>query len=331
MGKQLARLLSQARWVKALLFRSMRDLGRPQGRQARRCDDVSLVVPFGVNELTAAPDRRIAVVCHIFHLSTLPAISNALSNLKRPADIYLTTDSEAKAAHLTASFRDWSRGEVKVIVRPNLGRDVAPRLYVLGLIGLSYDLVLCVHSKLSQEDPRLVVSWSDRLLTSLAGSAETIECIIVAFDELPELGLVFAQHGDHLRPWIGWAGSYARAKGLLSRLGCTLSPQQEIDFPAGSMFWARPAALAPLLRLGIKEADFDPEEGAGEGTLAHVLERLICYCVEVAGFTWIKVVPRQLIEHSETAIEIRQRADLKPFLFSKRRNLLKDSVGARSR
>jgi lipopolysaccharide biosynthesis protein len=36
-------------------------------------------------------------------------------------------------------------------------------------------------------------------------------------------------------------------------------------FPAGAMFWARAAALAPLLKLSLRLSDFEEESGQTDG------------------------------------------------------------------
>ena len=46
-------------------------------------------------------------------------------------------------------------------------------------------------------------------------------------------------------------------------------------FPAGSMFWCKPAAIHSLLDLNLRWTSFDREFGQIDGTLAHGLERLL--------------------------------------------------------
>ena len=48
-------------------------------------------------------------------------------------------------------------------------------------------------------------------------------------------------------------------------------------FPAGSMFWAQTRAFLPFLNLGITLKDFEPELGQSGGTLAHSIERMLCF------------------------------------------------------
>jgi lipopolysaccharide biosynthesis protein len=69
-----------------------------------------------------------------------------------------------------------------------------------------------------------------------------------------------------------------------------LLPKTTFNFPLGTMFWARTAALKPLLELGLLWDDYPAEPVPGDGSLLHALERLLPFVVEKAGF-------RSLVTH----------------------------------
>jgi lipopolysaccharide biosynthesis protein len=50
------------------------------------------------------------------------------------------------------------------------------------------------------------------------------------------------------------------------------------------MFWARPEALAPLLRLGLTWDAYPREPLHNDGTILHALERLLALVAEEAGY-----------------------------------------------
>jgi lipopolysaccharide biosynthesis protein len=58
------------------------------------------------------------------------------------------------------------------------------------------------------------------------------------------------------------------------------------NFPLGTMFWARPAALEPLFELGLDWNDYPAEPVPIDGTIMHALERLLPFVVQHRGYRY---------------------------------------------
>jgi len=274
--------------------------------------DFSLAIPFGFTPL-AVPTPRLAVICHLFHPEIAPELCSYLGNLPVPADLFVSTDTEAKAARLREVFADWTGGTTEIRITPNRGRDIAPKLVGFADAHDGYDLVLHLHSKVSTH-AGFLAPWRSFLFENLLGSPGTVTSILDAFARLPDLGMVAAQHYEPIRRWIGWNGNFETAKSLASRMGIRLSPKRALDFPSGSMFWARPAALRPLLDLKLSFDDF-PKEGAQlDHTPAHAIERLYFLACERSGHTWLKVADPALYIDTTTIVEVPTPAALSRFV-----------------
>jgi hypothetical protein len=161
-------------------------------------------------------------------------------------------------------------------------------------------MVLHLHTKLSAHEGRLA-GWRGYILESLLGSPAIVNGILEAFRIAPWLGMLAPQHIDVLRPWIGWGTNVSAASGLARRMGFDIAEGDPLDFPSGSMFWARGAALRPLLDLGLSPDDFPEEAGQTDGTLAHAIERLYFHICEQAGFGWMKVAARGAL-HDQSGV-----------------------------
>lgn len=266
--------------------------------------EYSLALPLGYTPEMAAVPPRIAVLLHAFHVDLLPEFRAYLDCIPFPADIFVSTDDAAKEQAAAACFADWTRGAVATLVVPNRGRDVAPKLVGFATVHDRYDYVLHLHTKRSAHDSRLE-GWRGYLLETLLGSPETVRGVFEAFARAPRLGLLAPQHIDELRPWIRWNTNFGAAELLARRMGFWLPRRAPLDFPSGSMFWARTAALRPLLELELQFADFPEESGQTDGTLAHAIERLYLLACEKAGFDWMKITVRDVLHEQRgvTAVD----------------------------
>lgn len=176
-----------------------------------------------------------------------------------------------------------------VVLTPNRGRDMAPFLAALAYIEARFpdrwDWVLKLHTKRSphRQDG---AAWRRKLVRGLMPGGEP-DAISAALAD-PKAGIVcgasalMAASGDAME----WNRPHTDA--LAARLG--LEPLGERDlFVAGSMFWARRSALAPLVALGLGPHDFDPEVGQLDATLAHAMERIIAPLAARRGFAVVSV------------------------------------------
>ena len=270
-----------------------------QIRAARR--DYSLSVPFAYP--IAAAEPSVAVLCHIFHHELTPVLGGYLRNIPFACHIFVSTDTADKKDDIERYFSDWRTGAVEVRLAPNRGRDIAPKLLAFADVYSRFPYVLHVHSKRSVHDAQLH-GWGEFLLENLLGSADIVRSIFEIFSRCPNVGLVSSQHFEPLRPGLGWGDNFELAAGLAARMGVAISRGQRIDFPSGSMFWARSAALQPLLDLRLATDDFPPELGQLDGTLAHAIERLYYFGCERAGFDWVKVARPDLFRSRRRIIPV---------------------------
>jgi lipopolysaccharide biosynthesis protein len=277
--------------------------------------DYSLAVPLAYTPRSLPQPSSLAVICHMFYPELIAEIRNYLGNIPLAADLFFSTDTEEKRSLIDLGFADWSKGRVETRVMENRGRDVAPRMIGFREVHNSYEYVLHVHSKASRHNNGLA-TWREFLFKNLVGSPEIVYSVFEAFARHPRLGLVFPQHYEILREhkWISWGNNYPIAQSLAQRMGITVAPERTIDFPSGSMFWARSAALRPLLNLALSFSDFPQETGQIDGTLAHAIERLYLLACERAGFSWLKIANPALYGNTASIVEIDSAAALDRFV-----------------
>jgi GT2 family glycosyltransferase len=246
-----------------------------------------LKLPLGYALGPAGPGVQIAILLHAFHVDLLPQMAGFLANIPGPADLYISTDTEAKRAAIAAIFAEWSAGKVEIRVTPNRGRNIGPQVIAFRDVHQDHDLLLFLHTKKSTHTDELA-GWRDFLLVNLLGSPGLVRGALEAFQQLPALGVLAPRTFAPVRPHMIWGVNYETCRDLAGRMGFAIYPDSPLDFPAGAMFWARPAALRPLLDLNLSFDDFDAEGGQQDGTLAHAVERLIFHACERAGLRWAR-------------------------------------------
>ena len=233
------------------------------------------------------PRLRAAIHAH-FHYPELAGefLDKMGPNVSR-INLFLSTDSEEKAEFLHKTAERFSRGWLEIRVVPNRGRDIGPFLTAFSKELAHYDVIGHFHGKRSTGiDAAMGDNWREFLWQHLLGSRHPMIDVVLAHFAADEgLGLVFAEE-PHL---CDWDANLEIAEEVAAKAGIESPLPPFFEFPVGTMFWARPQALAPLVDLKLDWEDYPKEPLANDGTLLHALERLIPFAAEKQGYRYATV------------------------------------------
>jgi len=276
-------------------------------------DDYCLAVPLGYSVGKWESSPRLAVICHMFYTDMAGEFQRYFLNIPFPFDLYITTDSLEKKSAIENFFSKWKKGKVEIRIVPNRGRDIAPKLITCRDVYDNYEFFLHVHTKKSPHH-ELLRGWRSYLLETLLGSEKLVESIFESFKIDPKLGMIAPQHFQAIGSSIGWGWNFKKAEKFARRMGVKLSLDGRMDFPSGSMFWARSAALKPLLDCNLSLDEFPSETSQLDGTMSHVIERLYFFVCERAGYRWIKIFQPSLPESTERIQWVESQNELSAFV-----------------
>ncbi len=276
-------------------------------------DDYCLIVPLGypVEKWKIVPS--VAVICHMYYDDMVDEFQRYLMNIVFPFDIFITTDSLEKKTKIENRFSRWNRGKVEVRIAPNRGRDIAPKLITCRDVYDRYEFILHIHTKKSPQY-KYLSGWRSYLLDTLLGSEEIVESIFESFRSDRKLGMIAPQHFEPVRHSIGWGWNFKNAEKFAQKLDIKISLDGRLDFPSGSMFWARSAALKPLLDCDLSLDEFPIEADQEDGTFGHIIERLYFFVCEHAGYRWIKIGRPLLMEQVRRVKEVQNQDELSIFI-----------------
>lgn len=239
-------------------------------------------------------EMRVALHLHVF----FPAlVDDMLKRLERNAaapDLFISVPDETARQSVSDQLRNYRGKVIRIEIVPNRGRDIGPFLTAFGKeIAAGYDIVGHLHTKISGDVKDLSVgkNWYHFLLENLVGGqgGAMADTILAAMAADPSIGLVFPDD-----PYIvGWGANKPHAILLAESLSLGKLPEN-LNFPVGTMFWARVSVVRPLIELGFDWDDYPDEPLPYDGSLLHAIERILplllgadarCAVTNIAGLT----------------------------------------------
>jgi GT2 family glycosyltransferase/glycosyltransferase involved in cell wall biosynthesis len=221
---------------------------------------------------------KLAIAVHIYYPEIWPEIAQRLKTLRHPFILDITTPPELAAIVEPAVKHDFPAANIHIV--PNRGMDILPFLSLVPRWQKEGVIAVCkLHTK-KGDGGENAMYWRRHLLDTLIGHPDTPSRILRAFLDHVSLGLV------------GPAVFYLSAQRLMYENSPKLQqisqelghgPLSQIDwgFFAGTMFWARPDALASLARIAANNSQVGTDDYSKDGQYEHALERafgLLPYC-----------------------------------------------------
>ncbi|WP_228734257.1 rhamnan synthesis F family protein [Xanthomonas euvesicatoria] len=262
--------------IRALGLRGFLERVRLAGRKQPAAQRMSEQAPFGRPVPLPQLQLKVGVMVHVFYPDLIDELAQSLQYMPIGYDLLVSVMDEAAEALARNRFSKLQRIEnLDIRIVPNRGRDIAPLLVTFREEILVLDVVCHLHTKKSLYTGSEQGDWRRYLVSSLMGSAERIAWQLGMFQTEPRLGMLYPESYERVPLWAHtWLSNFEMCRMLAQRLGFDIRASEYIDFPAGSMFWAKVDALRPLYALNLELKDFPEEHGQIDGTLHHAMERM---------------------------------------------------------
>ena len=243
----------------------------------------------------AVQSLRMGLHLHLYHHEMGKEIFEHLRGIRSRIDLLISVTSQSAAEAVAHIFSAYSQGAIDVRVFENRGRDIGPFLTGFGDVILRrYDIIGHVHTKKSAGKVANGESLTPAFLESISQWRRFLYANLLGAENA--MADTIIQRLCRERKRLVWCFPTIPTCSVGERIFLMRSilrddsesesccPTTTFNFPVGSMFWARTAALRPLLELGLTWGDFPPEPLPYDGSLLHAIERLLPFVVESTGF-----------------------------------------------
>lgn len=240
-------------------------------------------------ESISTPDQvnaRVGIHLHLHYSDLVDHFVKYLNRVPLNFDLLVSFSGDVTRERIESSYKSLKNCR-RILTKqvPNIGRDIAPLVCKFPRELSQYDIVAHIHGKKSLYNNGATAGWLEYLCDNLFSSEKDLLKLFSLLTGDSQYGIVYPLN-FHVLPSQAntWLANKGRAHTVANRIGISDLPDTYIDYPAGSMFWARTEALAKLFAAGFTYDDFDPEQGQRDGTLAHAIERLFAIIAKSQGY-----------------------------------------------
>jgi glycosyltransferase involved in cell wall biosynthesis len=251
--------------------------GMPTGRWSHK-----VLIPRG-KVPSFSGTLRSALHLHFYYTQGAENIIKRASLSDHRPQLLISVPTAEAAQEIETMLSKYQGWKYLIKVVPNRGRDVAPFLTAFAGELQSYEIIGHVHAKETAYNPHReeIERWNNFLLENMIGGGyPMIDFIMSCFHRDKKLGLVFPDDPNILN----WTANRLYAEELAQLMKFDAPLPENINFPVGTMFWARSEALAPLFKLNLDWDDYPQEPVASDGSMLHAFERLIPLVVQKSGY-----------------------------------------------
>lgn len=249
------------------------------------------VISDKATEGVSPAPQRVLVLLHLYYLDLLESERKYIAAIPSYMDVLVTTMSKEQKVAIVQAFGELLGERLRVIVMKNRGREAAALLVAAKPYLAEYEYVCFCQDKKSSQVPYATGASFSRLgWENMLCSRAYIENIMNTFQKEPLLGLLVPPRffgGLFLNniPTNLWTICYDRTVAVAKLLGLRVDirPDKGI-ICTNSMFWARTKALEPMLRHKWLYDDFEGEPTPVDGALRHVIERILQFVAQDAGY-----------------------------------------------
>ena len=251
-------------------------------------------LPFRKNNynlLNLVKNKNVAIQAHIFYEDLIFDIINLTNNIPVKFDLYITIVFSNISSMLEQNLKNYSKADnyyIKLV--KNKGRDILPFLTQFKMIARNYKYVCHIHSKKTMDSPIKGAKWRKYLFRNLLGNSRIISEILTDFENFDKLGFIFPEnfyicikYALRLKDIDRYYTNF-----VLNKIFPGYKIGENLDFPAGNMFWARVESIYQIFEQSFE--NLIPEENNQHtGTIIHGIERVWLYVVKLNGFYYKKI------------------------------------------